>query len=106
MCAAERSLTVGLLTATSACCLALALVGASDGVPFLVPALLLSLPLARGLYVGEKTLAALAGARGRAPRPPARSLPTGMAERLVPRGTRLIAASLAKRPPPLPGLAS
>jgi hypothetical protein len=99
--APERPLTVGLLIATSACCLALALVGATDGLPFLVPALLLALPLARGLYVGESTLLALAApSRRRSPRAPARSVPTGLGERHVFRGARLIAASLAKRPPP------
>ena len=100
--AAERPLTVALLVATSACCLTLALAGAADGVPFLVPALLLSLPLARGLYLGEETLVALAEPRRRTPRAPARSVPTGAAERPILRVERLMAASLAKRPPPLP----
>jgi hypothetical protein len=99
--AVQRPMTIALLIATSACCLALVLVGAADGVPFLVPALLLSLPLARGRYVGEETLVALATPSRRVPRALARLLPTRAAERLVLRGTRLIAASLAERPPPL-----
>jgi hypothetical protein len=99
--AAERPLTVGLLVATSVCCLVLALVGAADGLPFLAPALLLALPLARGLYIGERALLALAGPRRRRRRAPARSLPTRRIEALVPRGTRLIATSLAERPPPV-----
>jgi hypothetical protein len=104
--AVERPFAVGLLIATSLCCLALALVGATDGVPFLVPALLLALPLARGRYVGERTLLTLATSRPRTRPAPARFLPTRAAERLTVRGTRLIAASLAKRPPPLPAQAS
>lgn len=96
----ERPFAVGLLVATAACCLVLALVGASDGIPFLAPALLLALPLARGIYVGEERLLAVAGPRDRGARAPARSVPTHAAERQVPRGTRLIATSLAKRPPP------
>jgi hypothetical protein len=97
----ERPLTVGLLIATSACCLALALVGATDGLPFLVPALLLALPLARGLYLGEERLLALSAPRERTARAPARSLPTRRAEPQVARGARLIARSLAGRAPPV-----
>jgi hypothetical protein len=100
--AAERPLAVGLLIATSACCLGLALVGAADGVPFLIPAVTLALPLARGLYLGESTLLSLVGSRRRRSRPPARSVPPRRVERRTARGTRLIAMSLAKRPPPLP----
>jgi hypothetical protein len=97
----ERSLTVGLLVASCLCCLALALVGATDGLPFLVPAVLLSLPLARGHYVGERALLARARSPRRS-RPPARSTPPSRIERQVTRGARLIARSLAKRPPPVP----
>ena len=104
--AVERPLSVGLLIATSACCLGLALVGAADGVPFLIPAIMLALPLARGLYLGERALVALATRRRRAARAPARTVPTRAAERLVTRGSALIATSLAKRPPPLPTHAS
>jgi hypothetical protein len=104
--AVERPLSVGLLIATSACCLGLALVGAADGVPFLIPAVTLALPLARGLYLGERTLMSLAGPRRPRARAPARSLPTGRIEGEAPRGARLLAMSLAKRPPPLPAPAS
>jgi len=68
------------------------------------PLLLLLLPLLAGRYVGEEGIARLAQAvrgrrRGRAPRLAA---PTAAlrAVRGVPRGGRLIAASLAVRPPP------
>src|SRR5918992_5151357 len=96
----QRPLAVGLLIATSACGLALALAGAADGLLFLVPALILALPLARGRYVGEAALLARRRPRlNRAPRAPARFAPTGVRERRALRGGRLIAASLAKRPP-------
>ena len=67
-----------------------------------LPALLLALPLMAGRYVGEERLARLAAAfvprRPRAAsslRPPARR-----SSQPLPRGGRLIAASLAVRPPP------
>jgi hypothetical protein len=88
----------------------LALMAESVGV--LTPALLLyaapllavALPLLAGRYVGEERIARLAGALRR----PRRRLPgrvavpagTRRALRAVPRGGRLIAHSLAVRPPP------
>ena len=97
-------MAVALLAATATLCLALALVGAAGGLPFLIPALLLAAPLATGLYVGEGTLLAIAGRGPANHRAPARSAPAHPAERRVSRGADLIATSLAKRPPP--GLAA
>lgn len=89
-----------------ACCwaLLLAFVGSSDVFFYLAPALLLVVPLVAGRYLGEALVLKLA-ARGRrrprperavrAPRPPALWLA---------RGTRLIAFSLAERPPPVAAL--
>jgi hypothetical protein len=77
----------------------------SSGVLFVLPALLLAVPLLFGRYLGERTLSRLAGKltpqrpRRTAARPRVR--PTLV---LLPRGGRLIAASLAVRPPPRGGL--
>jgi hypothetical protein len=79
-----------------------ALTGVELGLSYLAPALVLCAPLAVGCYVGEKQLAELAD---RSPRRPARRacglpLPRGYM-RVMQRGGRLVAASLAKRPPPV-----
>lgn len=81
-------------------------VGLSTGVLFLLPALILALPLLAGRYLGAERLSRMA--RDRSPR---RSrpvtairmpLPWGF---VLPRGGLLIASSLAVRPPPLVGSA-
>ena len=79
-----------------------AVTGVELGLAYLAPALVLCAPLAVGCYVGEKQLAELAD---RSPRRPARRacglpLPRSYV-RLMQRGSRLVAASLAKRPPPV-----
>jgi len=78
--------------------------GADTGLLYLAPALLLCAPLAVGRYVGEEQLAELAK---RSPRDPARRasrLPVPRSHvRLMQRGGRLVASSLAKRPPPVAG---
>jgi len=96
----ERRLPVALLGVTLLWCLALALLGAHDGLLYLVPALLLAAPLAVRRYPGEDALRAFAPRR--APRPPARAAPAPARPvfRLVPRGALLLGTSLAKRPPP------
>ncbi|HSS57300.1 MAG TPA: hypothetical protein VLK59_04780 [Solirubrobacteraceae bacterium] len=76
--------------------------GADTGLLYLAPALLLCVPLIFGRYVGEEQLAELAkrptGCRAR----PASRLPVPRSHvRLMQRGGRLVASSLAKRPPPL-----
>lgn len=68
---------------------------------YLAPAVLLALPLLAGCYVGERQLTRLAG---RVPPPRRRDLgarrPRVTAPRRLARGPRLIASSLAVRPPP------
>jgi hypothetical protein len=97
----DRHLLLGL----AALALALGastLVGVHSDVLLAVPVLLFALPLLAGRYVGEERLARLAAAfvsiRDRA----GGSLPTAprRSPRALPRGGRLIAASLAVRPPP------
>jgi len=81
---------------------ALTLVGVHSDVLLALPALLFALPLLAGRYVGEERLARLAASYEGDRRRPAGSLPTTARRSLlaVPRGGRLIAASLAVRPPP------
>jgi hypothetical protein len=71
------------------------------GFLYLVPALVLVLPLLFGRYVGEERIAALAAKPAGAVRRPARRVPLPRAaERVMHRGGRLVASSMAKRPPP------
>jgi hypothetical protein len=81
---------------------ALALTGATEALLFLAPALLIAIPLIGGRYIGEELIVKLASRRRSRPARPAPrevrpllSSPTWLA-----RGARLIAFSLAKRPPP------
>jgi hypothetical protein len=80
----------------------LTLVGVHSDVLLTVPALVLALPLFAGRYVGEEQLARLAAtfvaSRGRPA--PALAPRTGRTRRRLPRGGRLLAFSLAVRPPP------
>jgi hypothetical protein len=81
----------------------LALTGSTDVLLFLAPALLIAVPLFAGRYFGEELIAKLIAKQGdhRPRRSPASLLPTPRALPIrLPRGTRLIAFSLAKRPPP------
>jgi hypothetical protein len=98
-----------LLFALAGITLALAsltLVGAQTDVLLAAPVLVFALPLLAGRYVGEEQLARLAAAFVVARRRPAAAImPTvRRAPRDVPRGGRLIAASLAVRPPPAQAL--
>ncbi len=97
----DRHLLFGLAGLTLALA-ALTLVGVHSDVLLALPALLFALPLLAGRYVGEDRLAKLAAAFVVARRRPAASLPTTARRSplAVPRGGRLIAASLAVRPPP------
>jgi hypothetical protein len=75
------------------------------GVLAALPALLAFIPLLAGRYLGADKLERLIAARARpsARRPRARARRPGLAPlALAPRGGRLIAFSLAKRPPPVP----
>lgn len=81
----------------------LAATGATDALLFLAPALLIAVPLLGGYYAGEELIARLASRRcPRAARPARRA--TGRVRPPAPtwpaRGARLLAFSLAKRPPP------
>ena len=97
----DRQLLFGLAALTLVVA-GLTLVGVDSDILLALPAMLFALPLLAGRYVGEERLAKLAASfAGDRPRP-AGSLPaTGRrSSRAVPRGGRLIAASLAVRPPP------
>jgi hypothetical protein len=94
-----------LLFALAGLTLALAsltLVGVHSDLLLAAPVLVFALPLLAGRYVGEEQLARLAAAFVAVRRRPAvRLVPTVCrAPRRLPRGGRLIAASLAVRPPP------
>lgn len=97
----DRHLLLGLAALTLALA-ALTLVGVPSDVLLAVPVLLFALPLLAGRYVGEERLARLADAFVSIRRRAAGSLATAArrSPRALPRGGRLIAASLAVRPPP------
>jgi hypothetical protein len=83
---------------------ALALTGSTDALLFLAPALLIAIPLLGGRYIGEELIVKLVERRARPARRPASAPSSSLRPVFVswrPRGTRLIAFSLAKRPPPL-----
>lgn len=86
---------------------ALAITGSTDVLLFLAPALLIAIPLFAGRYVGEELIAKLVAGQSdrRRRRAPASLLPSPPPLSIrLPRGTSLIAFSLAKRPPPSPRL--
>ena len=95
-----------LLFALAGLTLALAsltLFGVHSDVLLIAPVLVLALPLLAGRYVGEEQLARLAAAFVEvARRRPASALvpPAGGPRQILPRGGRLLACSLAVRPPP------
>jgi hypothetical protein len=75
--------------------------GAETGLLYLAPALLLCAPLLFGHYVGEEQLAELAKRSPHCTARRASRLPVPRSHvRLMQRGGRLVASSLAKRPPP------
>ncbi len=79
-----------------------AISGADSGLLYLAPAVVLCAPLLIGRYVGDEQLAALAGrvAARRSWRTAHVPMPRGHVP-LMERGSRLVASSLAKRPPPM-----
>jgi hypothetical protein len=98
----RRRLLLSSFTLLVAAWMVLAVVsGADTGLLYLAPALVLCAPLVLGRYVGEEQLADLAGRRAtRTSRRPS-PLPRPRSHmRLMQRGGRLVASSLAKRPPP------
>jgi hypothetical protein len=79
-----------------------AITGSDTGLLYLAPALVLALPLISGRYVCEDRLNLLAGQRTTRPRrAAARIVATHTHVVSMCRGGRLVAASLAKRPPPV-----
>lgn len=73
------------------------------GLLYLVPLLVLLVPLAAGRFPGERVLLRIGrGRRARCvePRPVGDARAPRPASRLLPRGGRLIASALAVRPPP------
>jgi hypothetical protein len=86
---------------------ALAATGSTDALLFLAPALLIAIPILCGRYFGEELIARLADRPARTR--PARAIAASAAPRAprtwLPRGARLLAFSLAKRPPPAAVLA-
>ncbi|MEA2217398.1 MAG: hypothetical protein QOJ35_24 [Solirubrobacteraceae bacterium] len=97
----DRHLLLGL-AALALMLGAVTLVGVHGDVLLAAPALLFALPLLAGRYVGEERLTRLASARLPVLCRAAAALPATArrSPRVLPRGGRLIAASLAVRPPP------
>jgi hypothetical protein len=80
----------------------LAVTGSTDALLFLAPALLISVPLLGGRYVGEELIARCVervARLARRSRPATERAPASIATWL-PRGALLLARSLATRPPP------
>jgi hypothetical protein len=99
----DRRVLVALTLLSSLCLLAEAAGMLAPTLLYAAPLLIVALPLIAGRYVGEERIVRLARAVGRRRRPLARvALPAGTrrALRAIPRGGRLIASSLAVRPPP------
>ena len=97
----DQRLLLALVALALALALAQTLTGFSADFLLGVPALVLLLPLLAGRYVGEEALARLAvrfGSRRR--RAPAALAWPLSSPRVIARGSRLIAVSLAERGPP------
>lgn len=105
----DRRVLVALTLLSSLCLLAEAAGVLAPTLLYAAPLLLVALPLLAGRYLGEDRFVRLAqGARERRRRPARRvSAPAGARWELraIPRGGRLIAHSLAVRPPPVALLA-
>lgn len=96
-------LLLGALGALVAWWLVAHVAGLAHGTVMLAPALLLLLPLLTGRYVGEELIDRLrsaVAARGRRRRPPV-AAPLRSAARSAVRGSLLMGAFLAQRPPPV-----
>jgi hypothetical protein len=102
MASSQRSMAA-LALASSALVLGACLLGLGAEIAYAVPPLALAVPLLAGRFVGEERIAHAARARRRRPlRAPRHTRIAGRAASVVlPRGGRLIAFSLAVRPPPL-----
>jgi hypothetical protein len=101
--ARDQRLLLGAALVTSALLLLAALAGHADLLPYAAPLFLLAVPLLAGRYVGEERLERMRSGLRRTPlrAPLAATPPAGRRLRAsLPRGGRLIAHSLAERPPP------
>jgi hypothetical protein len=98
----RRLLLLSFALAVAAWIVLEALTGVETGLLYLAPALVMGAPLVVGRYVGEDQLAEL-GDRSTpcAARRASQRLAPRSHVRLMQRGGRLVAASLAKRPPPV-----
>ena len=103
----EQRLLVWSAVVSSAIVLAAALLGFEQLLAFSVPLLVLGMPLLAGRYLGEKHLTRLASRRSRRrERPAVVRVPLAWlrGRQTAVRGGRLIAVSLAVRPPPAPAV--
>jgi hypothetical protein len=101
--ARDQRLMLGAALATSAALLAAALAGHADLLAYAAPLFLLAVPLLAGRYVGEEQLERMRSGFRQGRRLPPRAVSPTVGRRLaavLPRGGRLIAHSLAERPPP------
>jgi hypothetical protein len=77
-----------------------AVTGLDTGLWYLAPALVLCAPLLMGRYVGEQRLVPRVRRERRVPRRAPQVLTPHSHVRVMQRGGRLVAAAMAKRPPP------
>jgi hypothetical protein len=101
--ARDQRLLVGAAVATSVLLLLASVAGHAELLLYAAPVLLIAVPLLGGHYVGEEHLERMGSAFRRPPlRAPRAEAPPALrsAVALLPRGGRLIAHSLAERPPP------
>lgn len=100
----DRRVLVALTLLSSLCLLAEAAGVLAPALLYAAPLLIVALPLIAGRYVGEERIVRLARAVQGRRRRPVTTLPAPAGARwtlrAVPRGGRLIAHSLAVRPPP------
>jgi hypothetical protein len=97
----RRIVLFAALALLSGAWLAAHAVGGLDvGLLHLLPAIAILLPLLAGRYLGADALVAIARRRHGRPRPRRIAARLPRPRRAVPRGGRLIAASLAERGPP------
>jgi hypothetical protein len=101
--ARDQRLLLGAALFTSALLVLATLAGHADLLPYAAPLFLVAVPLLAGRYVGEERLERMRSGLRRERLLPPRSVAAPAARRAVaafPRGGRLIAQSLAERPPP------
>jgi hypothetical protein len=99
----DQRFLLGAALATSVLLLLGSLAGHADLLLYVAPVLLIAIPLLAGHYVGEERLERMGSGFRRAPlRAPRTATPQALRGpvALLPRGGRLIAHSLAERPPP------